>query len=67
MKTKNGVIQLTKIDQAALKTVLEHAERDHSWQENGSYGDGDQLYAREHRMAEHGFAVIRFILEVTKK
>lgn len=63
MQIKNGAVYLTKKEQLAVKTFLEHARTDLSWNENGSYGDAEKLYEKEYRLGHEGLRLIQFILD----
>ena len=66
MKTKSGVLFLTKSEREALAIVLDHARRDHNYGVGGSFGDGEKFEnKKEYRKALQGFEVIEFVLEIT--
>jgi hypothetical protein len=69
MKTKNGVLVLTKKEVEALRIVVIHTLIDLSYSGNGTFNKGDDnntFDAKEAKRAILGNDVIGFIIDITK-
>lgn len=63
MKTISGHLFMTKKEIQNINILLDHAKRDLSYREGGSYGDGDKIYTKEVKMAEQAIQDIMWVLE----
>ena len=66
MKTKSGWLEMVKKERKEIETVLEHCERDISYDAGGTFaknpGTDDEVDVREVEKAKKGIAFIRWIL-----
>lgn len=62
--TNGGVLNLTKKEKKNLLELIEHAERDISYGDGGTYGSGNEDFdEKAAKRVQDAIGVIRFILE----
>ena len=67
MKTRNGVLIMTKREIKDIRLLIHHAKRDISYGVGGSFGDGEKMDEREIKKVELAIENLEWIISLQEK